>query len=425
MKKQKIGNNIIIGAVVLNVVLWLAFSPADTLETNYTLQFIGEVIASTAMILMAISLILAARLRFMEPYYGGLDKLWQTHKKVSMLSFLLLVIHFFSIPKTAELLNGKPLGMISFLGILILVLLTIAPRVPLISRVLNFNYTIWRLAHKFMGVFFILGMAHYLLVGTISQQTVPGMYMFFWVVIGIVAFIYRQFFSRLVEPYRDYVVESVKHLNGTSVEISLKPTGSKKVNYKAGQFVYLSFKERYLREPHPFTVSSSPNEENLRFAIKASGDWTGYLVKNLEKGMDASVFGAFGMFDNTTGGKEQVWIAGGIGVTPFLSWIRGINGRLSQDVDFFYGVRSEADGLFWDEFEAADNANDTFRAHIQHSTKDGHLSSSDVADMCKGDISKKDIYLCGPIAMTEGFARQFGEMGVPSGQIHYEEFNFR
>ena len=425
MKKKNIGNIVITALVAVNILLWLAFPPPNTLETNYTLQFIGEVIASTVMILLAMTLVLAARPRFLEPYFGGLDKMWQTHKKLSMLAFLLLIVHFFSIPKTTELLNGKPLGMITFFGIVILVLLSIAPRVPLVSRFLSLNYTTWRVAHKLMGVFFILGLAHYMLVGTISQQTIPGIYMLLWIFIGIVAYIYRQFFSRMFEPYREYVVEQVNRLNGVCVEISLKPTGSKKVNFKAGQFIYASFKKHHLREPHPFTVSSSPKEDTLRLTIKASGDWTRYLQKNLESGTTAAVLGGFGMFDYKDGGPEQIWIAGGIGVTPFLSWIRDLNGKLDTDVDFFYGVRGEADALFWDEFKAADETHNNFRSHLQYSSKDGQLSPEDIAEMSQGNIADKHIYLCGPANMTEGFAHSFKKMGVPAGQIHYEEFNFR
>lgn len=108
MKKHQIGSITILLFVLLNFALWLIVPPADTLDTNYTLQFIGEVIASTVMILISITLILAARPRVLEPYFGGLDKMWLMHKNISMLAFLLMIVHFFSIPKTTELINGKP-----------------------------------------------------------------------------------------------------------------------------------------------------------------------------------------------------------------------------------------------------------------------------------------------------------------------------
>lgn len=425
MQKRHVGNLVITGFALLNILLWLVFPPPDRLETNYTLQFVGEVIASTVMVLIAMGLVLAARLRFLEAYFGGLDQMWQTHKKLSILAFLLLIVHFFSIPKTDQLLNGKPIGMIAFLGMVILVLLTVAPRVPLISRVLNLNYTAWRIAHKLMGVFFILGLAHYMLVETISQQTVPGAYMLLFSLIGIIAFIYRQLFSRMFEPYHEYIVEKVNRLNGTTMELELRPK-AEPIKFQAGQFAYLYFKGgRELREPHPFTISSAPDEETLRFTIKACGDWTRHIFNHVEPGMTAAVHGGFGRFNYKTGGEEQLWIAGGIGVTPFLSWLREGTGKPNANVDFFYGVRSESDALFLDEFQAADAEHETFRTNVCYSVNDGHLSAEQVADSTQGNLSDKHIYLCGSIGMIEGFAAKFKAMGVPAGQIHYEEFNFR
>ena len=172
-------------------------------------------------------------------------------------------------------------------------------------------------------------------------------------------------------------------------------------------------------------MSSSPNEELLRLTVKASGDWTGYLLKNLEPEMTAVIRGGFGMFNYKNGGPEQVWIAGGIGITPFLSWIRDSNGSLDKDVDLFYGVRGEADALYWNEFQAADEAHNNLRTHLQYSSQDGHLSAVEIAEISQGYITGKHIYMCGPVKMTEGFAQSFKKMGVPASQIHYEEFNFR
>ena len=425
MTQKSLGNITIVAIALLNIVLWVLFPPPDRLETNYVLQFVGEVIASTVMILIAIGLVLAARPRFLEPYFGGLDKMFHTHKRLSMLAFILLIVHFFSIPKTENFLNGKPLGMIAFLGMVILVLLTVAPRVPLISRFFKLNYTKWRIAHKLLGIFFIVGLAHYLLVDTISQRTIPGAYMLLWSGIGIIAFIYRQFFSRMFEPYRNYTVEQVNRLTGTILELHLKPSG-KPVSYQAGQFVYLYFKGPHgLREPHPFTVSSAPSELTLRLTIKASGDWTRRLYDKLEPGVKAAVHGGFGMFDYKGGGKEQIWIAGGIGVTPFLSWIRDFGDKPETEIDFFYGVGSKDEAVFLDEFEAMAGTNHNFRTNARFSVEDGHLSAEQIAEQSQGSMSDKHIYMCGPIGMMEGFAARFKAMGVPAHHIHYEEFNLR
>ncbi|MBV8834637.1 MAG: hypothetical protein JO108_36015 [Acidobacteriaceae bacterium] len=58
------------------------------------------------------------RLRFREPYFGGLDQMYQSHKKAAMLAIFLLIFHFFAAPLNASQLKpGTPLGMIAFLGL--------------------------------------------------------------------------------------------------------------------------------------------------------------------------------------------------------------------------------------------------------------------------------------------------------------------
>src|SRR5205807_5365412 len=90
----------------------------------------------------------------------------------------------------------------------------------------------------------------------------------------------------------------------------------------AGQFVFVRFGGGHGWEPHPFTISSAPQESLLHLSIKGRGDETQRLIDTLQPGVPARVGMAFGMFDYRRGGHKQVWIAGGIGITPFRSWIR-------------------------------------------------------------------------------------------------------
>lgn len=87
--------------------------------------------------------------------------------------------------------------------------------------------------------------------------------------------------------------------------------------------------------------------------IKASGDYTDRLVESLRPGVPARIAGPFGGFTYETGGHEQIWIAGGIGVTPFISWLRSLEGSFDRDVDFYYSVRGPSDAVYREDVEAA------------------------------------------------------------------------
>jgi predicted ferric reductase len=145
----------------------------------------------------------------------------------------------------------------------------------------------------------------------------------------------------------------------------------------------------------------------------------------LKPGADAIVEGAYGMFDYRNGGTKQIWVAGGIGVTPFLSFIRGLKTDPACDVDFYYTVRHPEEAVFVNEIEAAAKKYPRLKAHVRFSSVSGSLSVDEIAKNAGGNLSGYHIYMCGPLPMVQAFEGKFLEMGVPAGNIHYEEFNFR
>jgi predicted ferric reductase len=223
-----------------------------------------------------------------------------------------------------------------------------------------------------------------------------------------------------------YKVETVKHPNNSSTEVIMRAKKEPIQKYRAGQFLFVRFpSDRTLNESHPFTISSAPHEDVLRVTIKASGDFTRHLFGNLQAGMDAVIEGAYGMFDYKTGGQKQIWVAGGIGVTPFLSFIRDMNGNLNHDVDFYYTVRHREEAVFIGEIEEAAQRNPRLKAHIRFSSTDGSLSIEEILKNAEGNISGHHIYMCGPLPMVQAFEKKFLEAKIPAENIHYEEFNFR
>lgn len=427
MKKKQLGNVVIFGLVLLNLVLYLIFPPPNNGKPTFVNQLIGEMLSSSAMILMSCAVVLANKPRFLEPYFGGLDQMYKSHKTAALTGVILVVVHFFVIPLTQDPYSlGRLLGKTALIGLAVLVLLTLAPRVPVVGGYVRLAYHQWRWTHKFIGAFLIIGFIHMLRVENISKHApIPNLYWNVIAYVGMAAYLFKELLSPILQRPYAYMVEAVRKLNGSTLEVTLKPKQSKPV-HTAGQFAFVSFEgDRLLAEAHPFTVSSSPKEGIIRFSIKACGDWTRHLYDNLKAGIGANVDGCYGQLNYKSGGKQQIWIAGGIGVTPFLSWMRDFDGGLDRDIDFYYTVRGEADVLFWDEFAAADKRHERFRATLNVSGRDGSLTVNKIIANTKGNIAEAHIYMCGPLPMTEAFKKQFVQKGVPLGNIHYEEFNFR
>jgi len=163
----------------------------------------------------------------------------------------------------------------------------------------------------------------------------------------------------------------------------------------------------------------------LRLTIKASGNFTRELFARLKDDTHAIIEGAYGMFNYKTGGPKQIWIAGGIGLTPFLSFVRAMDGNLQHKVDLYYTVRHPDEAVFVDELEAAAAKNPDLKVHIRYSAKEGSLIIEDIVKNTGGNIGGYDVYLCGPLPMMQAFEKKFMELGLPKNNIHYEEFNFR
>lgn len=422
--KRNPGNLIVIGLVILNLVIWLAFPPIHDGRENFERTWAGEMIGSTVIILMAVSFFLSTRPKWAEPFFGGLDKMYQTHRRAAVSVFLLLFLHVLTVPISAVWQAGNYMAIIAFLGIVTLVLVTLAPRIPLLSLITNASYDGWRKTHRFMGVFYVLGFLHSFFVPSLSALVA-----FTWVqiifIIGLVSYLYTEFFGRFLKRKLFYKVDSLNRLNGNTVEVLLRPQ-DQNLLHRAGQFLFIRFaSDKILAEPHPFTISSAPGEDVLRLTIKACGDWTRHLYKALTPGDGATVEGAYGLFDYKQGGSKQIWIAGGIGVTPFLSFIRDANGKLIREVDFFYVVRTREEALFLDEIMAAGSSDPSFRPHIRFSLEDGSLTMEDIQKHTTRDVSQYHVYMCGPIGMVQAFAKQYSILGVPADHVYFEEFNFR
>lgn len=348
--------------------------------------------------------------------------MYAAHKHANTAAFLLLFVHLLTVPITTNrLLPGTPLAIIAFLGIVTLVLLTLSPRIPLLSKLTSASYDKWKKTHRFIGIFYTLGFAHSLLVDGLSAL-VAFSYVQVIFLIGLAAYLYTEVFSRFLNKSHPYKVSAIRRLNGNTTEVTLSPQGQK-LSHQPGQFLFVRFPgDTVLDESHPFTISSAPSEDSLRLSIKASGDFTRYLHTNLSEGAEALVDGAYGLFQYQNGGPKQIWIAGGIGITPFLSFIR--HGNIEREVDFYYTIRAREEALFLDEIANAPKRNPGFRAYLRFSIEQGSLTVEEIAQNA-GDIRERDIYLCGPWGMTQAFVEKFKTLGVPAENIHYEEFNFR
>ncbi len=427
MKRSNLGNLFIVFLVFLTIVVWLVFPPVNDGREKFVRQYAGEIIGSINIVLMSVSLTLAARPKWAEPYFGGLDKMYVTHRHTSTAALLLIFVHVLTVPiSLSGWALGNYLAVIAFTGIVSIALISLSPRISFLNRITGGTYEGWKNLKKYVGLFFILAFIHSLTISKPLDAFIAINYVQIFFIIGAVSYLYTELFGRFFNKHIPYTVEQVNHPTNFTTEVVMRAKGTPLAKHRAGQFLFVRFpSEKNLNESHPFTISSAPHEDVLRLTIKASGDFTRALFNELKPGAEAIVEGAHGMFDYKTGGQKQIWIAGGIGVTPFLSFIRDLRETLDRDVDFYYTMRHRDEVLFYDEIETAGIRNPRLKVNIRYSAIGGSLTVEEIAKNASGDVSGHHVYLCGPLPMTQAFEKKFLALGVPQENIHFEEFNFR
>jgi predicted ferric reductase len=359
---------------------------------------------------------MATRAKWIERIFGGLDKMYVIHRRSGVIAIILLLLHFTVIPKTPEFTIGKPMGFYTLILILIGVILSAA---PIFKRKIKYNK--WLNFHKTMGLFYTVGVMHALFVPTlISQLPIVRTYVFGMAFIGIACWIYRAFLYDLFVKKLDYTVESVKNFGDQVVEATLKPV-SEKLIFKAGQFAFFRFDETGSKEAHPFTISSHPDDDNLRISVKALGDYTSNLQKNLKAGMKTKVEGPYGEFISNNNGTNQLWFAGGIGITPFLSLVRDLNGNKATEL--YWSVNNKSEDYYKDELEEAANENSNLKFEIWNADEKGFIGIEKIN--ATNNFKDCDIFICGPEAMRNNLIKGLKGKGVNEKEIQYEFFSFR
>ena len=185
--------------------------------------------------------------------------------------------------------------------------------------------------------------------------------------------------------------------------------------------IFIEAKDGWHR--HPFTLSSAPSEGRVRITVKALGDYTSRLEEIVQVGMPAVIGPPHGHFDRHRGTARQVWIAGGIGITPFLSWLRALDGDLDQRVDLFYSV--DHPSPFGDEILEIAHDHPMLCVHLVDTSVSGYLTAADVLAVVDEPPESLSVFMCGPELMLEVFRDSLRSAGVPARHIYREYFDWR
>ncbi|MEO5852269.1 MAG: hypothetical protein ABIQ15_07130 [Nocardioides sp.] len=438
---RNLGPATVVGLVVAYTAVWLLLRPPGEPTTAY----VGQLVGAVSVLLLSAALVLISSLPWVEEWFDGIDRAAIWHRRMAISGLLLLVAH---IPLSSSPIHtrlGGPLGAVGAIGMVALALWAILPRwqsvvpgplrgpirglkdVPVVRQVRRVfgGYDRWRQLHRLTGLFVAAAFLH----GLLDGSPFPASPVLRWTYVavggtGLAFYLYRELLARFFLSLHDYEVHDVAVVGDGLVEISLRPLG-RPVDFVPGQFalVYIEAKDGWHR--HPFTIASAPAEGLLRVTVKSLGDYTSRLRELLEPGMPAVVGGPHGRFDHAKGTPDQVWIAGGVGIAPFLSWMRGLEEHPPPgEVDLYYAFTG-GPAPFADELVAIAGRHPAVRVHLVDSRADGRLTVARILADTGVEPARLSAFLCGPEAMLRDFQKGLRDAGVRSRHVHREYFDWR
>ncbi len=422
MENRKTGNAVFILMLLLTVVCWLVSQPVETISTISRVQ---QLFGALAIVGFACTIFLSTRNRILDRLFNGLDKAYVEHKEMGIFSVAFVFIHFVlfligrarTIAATGQSPAETPFGSA---GVPSMILFVVFVMIALLAK--KMNYETWKKVHKFIVVPYAIGLFHY--YGSSSYGAFGFSAFSIWLnivnIFGISSAMYIVFlYGRTAFRYL-YKVSSVRSISKNVTEIT-GTAKDKDLNFRPGQFTFLkSIKMSDKFPSHPFTMSDAPTNGEITFTIKNLGDHTSKLINGIKTGDEFAVTKPHGMFDYTKGVKNQIWIAGGIGITPFRSFYKS---DIPSDfsIDFFYAFHGKEEGSYLDELKTMER--DNLRVYLVDDTAEGFLTVEKIRQRIQPD-NPVDIYFCGPKPMRESIEKSLKDIGVHVSGFHFENFEF-
>jgi predicted ferric reductase len=196
--------------------------------------------------------------------------------------------------------------------------------------------------------------------------------------------------------------------------------------HRAGQFAFVTFDAR--EGAHPYTIAGADRAGRLRFQIKALGDYTRTLAGTLRAGQAVRIEGPYGRFDHRLGQDRQAWVAGGIGVTPFLAWLESLQAR-PQDApraQLHYCVRDAARDPFVERLRALCAGLPRITLHVHDAGAGQRLDAQTLRrDAEAPDGAALDVWFCGPAGLARHLESGLRSLGMRDVPVHREAFEMR
>jgi len=218
----------------------------------------------------------------------------------------------------------------------------------------------------------------------------------------------------LQKKYKSELISILNPFEGIYT-LEFRSFGSK-FKYLPGQFLHIAIDEEYdgssqWPESRCFSMQSNPSEETIRITYAVKGEFTKQMEQTLKVGSEVWLKLPYGdLFQQSHNKTNTVFIAGGTGITPFLSLFTHESFKEYSNPKAYLGFRSKAFNIYQKELDLAQNLS----LNLFFQDTDGILDIEKIFDQ---NGVESNYFISGPPAMIKAFKKALIAQGVPTVNI--------
>lgn len=391
--------------------------------------------------LMSLAMLLAARPAWLESPMGGMDRMYRTHKWAGILAVAFAALHWLIemsddilkalVGREGRLPKEKYTGLVEVLRDLAEDMGEWAIYAVLAMLALTlwkiFPYRPWRFLHRAMPVLYLMLGFHAVLLAPAHYWTQPVGWLLALLLGGGVYGSVQSLAGRIGRSRKAQgEIISIERSAPDIVAVHCR-LGKEWRGHRPGQFAFITFDDR--EGQHPFTIASADRGDRvITFQIKALGDYTRSLADRLQPGQQVEIEGPYGRFDISRRSRkaQQIWIAGGIGITPFIAWLESLHAHPEQApvADLHYCTRDREADPFVARLESLCAPLSGIRLQV-HGFKQGELLTAASMMAGKDQSRPTEVWFCGPQGLAEGLKKSLRDAWRGKFRFHQEAFQMR
>lgn len=442
---MKYFNRWVVGFLIIGLLIYVCSPGFVNLLNDYSLYSLRKQLiylsGTLAFCLMTFAVILAARFSFVSKMLKGLDKAYFIHKSAGIFCLFFIIIHwllkkaphwlkdFYVIVRPANkgqrsTLSSFEVYLIKLGNTMVDYIFYVVVTLIVIALVYKLSYKLFRLTHKLFPLVYLFVAYHAATIQLKGEwfKTPSGFLLSLFVLVGCISACIA--LLQLI-GHRRKVKATIEAINLQSDRVMvIKLALLTPINYQAGQFVFLIFE--HSSEPHPFSIISfDGNQGVMQFAIKALGDFTHDLRTTLVVGQTVTVEGPYGELTFNDDASRHLYIAGGIGITPFITHLNQLAHYHDNNrhIGLWYCAKGELSQQFPYNL-AATCQQAQVDLHYVNSLKNNDLLEQ--LDQCIAENERGlSIWFCGPESLLDAIRGLLKRKNISTECLHYDYFKMR